>query len=44
MAPIVALPGSLHGKRRHPILSWLLRLSFWAERQRSKGLYQPLVR
>ena len=44
MAPIVALPGSLHGKRRHPILSWLLRLSFWAERQRSKGLYQPLIR
>ena len=44
MAPVVALPGDLHGKRRHPILSRLLRLSFWAERRRSKGLYQPLCR
>lgn len=40
MEPIMALPGSLHGKRHHPILSWLLQMSFWAERRRSKGLYR----
>ena len=40
MAPIVALPGELHGKRRHPILSRLLWLSFWRERRSSVGLYR----
>ncbi len=34
-----ALPGERHGKRRHPILSWLLRLSYLAERWRARGLY-----
>ncbi|MXY05643.1 MAG: sulfotransferase domain-containing protein [Gammaproteobacteria bacterium] len=34
-----ALPGDLHGKRRHPILSWMLRLSYLAERWRARGLY-----
>ena len=34
-----ALPGELHGKRRHPILSGLLRLSYLAERWRARGLY-----
>ena len=40
MAPVVALPGELHGKRSHPVLSRLLWLTFWAERWRSKGLYR----
>ena len=35
-----ALPGERHGKRRHPILSALLRLSYLAERWRSRGLYE----
>ena len=34
-----ALPGERHGKRRHPILSGLLRLSYLAERRRARGLY-----
>ena len=34
-----ALPGELHGKRRHPILSWMLRLSYLAERRRARELY-----
>ena len=34
-----ALPGERHGKRRHPILSGLLRVSYLAERWRSRGLY-----
>ena len=34
-----ALSGELHGKRRHPILSWMLRLSYLAERRRARGLY-----
>ena len=32
--------GEQHGKRRHPVLSWLLRLSYWAERRRARGLYE----
>ncbi len=36
----VALSGrKLHGKRSHPVLSWLLRLSFLPERWRARGLY-----
>ena len=35
-----ALTGRPHGKRRHPILSWVLRLSYWAERRRARGLYE----
>ena len=32
--------GGQHGKRQHPVLSWLLRLSFFAERRRARGLYE----
>lgn len=32
--------GEQHGKRRHPVLSWLLRLSYLAERRRARGLYE----
>lgn len=35
----IALSGKLHGKRSHPVLSWLLRLSFLPERLRARGLY-----
>ncbi|MCY4342338.1 MAG: sulfotransferase [Gammaproteobacteria bacterium] len=35
-----ALPGERHGKRRHPVLSSLLRLSYLAERWRARGLYE----
>ena len=35
-----AMPGERHGKRRHRILSWLLRLSYLAERRRARGLYE----
>ncbi len=34
-----AFSGELHGKRRHPVLSWMLRLSYLAERRRVRGLY-----
>ena len=34
-----ALSGELHGKRRHPVLSGLLRLSYLVERRRARGLY-----
>lgn len=29
-----------YGKRRHPILQWLLRLSYFYERRRALGLYE----
>ncbi len=35
-----AMPGDRHGKRRHRILSALLRLSYLAERWRARGLYE----
>ncbi len=35
-----AMLGDRHGKRRHPILSALLRLSYLAERWRARGLYE----
>ncbi len=40
MAKRPASAGDLLGKRRHPILSWLLGLSYLAERRRARGLYQ----
>ena len=36
----IALSGELHSKRRHAILSWLLRQSYWRERRRARGLYE----
>jgi len=35
-----ALPGERHGKRQHPILSRLLRLSYLAEKWRARGFYE----
>ena len=37
---VIAHSGERHGKRRHRILSSLLRLSYWAERRRARGLYE----
>ena len=34
------LPGERHGKRRHPIMSALLRFSYLTERWRARGLYE----
>ena len=38
--PHVAMSGDLHGRRRHPILSFFLRLSFLPEKWRARGLYK----
>ena len=35
-----AMSGDLYGRRNHPILSAVLRLSFLAERWRGRGLYE----
>ena len=35
----IAMSGEAYGKRHHPILSWLLRLSYFIERRRARGLY-----
>ena len=35
-----AMSGYLHGRRSHPVLSAVLRLSFLAERWRGRGLYE----
>ena len=36
----IAMSGSLHGRRRHPVLSLVLRLSFLPERWRGRRLYE----
>ena len=40
MPKAIVHSGEQHGKRRHPVISWLLRLSYLAERRRARGLYE----